>query len=585
MAEIHADGGPLPPIPDDLTIPQFLLDAHHPARPVLKKAQPWIIEELTGREVGSDELRARTFGLANALKMRWNIGEDDVVGIFGPNHIDYPVAIWAVHRLGGIITGANPTYTADELTYQLSATKARILIAHPASLPVALEAARAAGIAADRVVLFNDAGLERELGPAARGHVTVEQLVAEGLERTQQFVERRLGPGEGKRKLAFLSFSSGTTGRPKAVMIPHFAVIANVVQMAHWTKAKDESRPLEMQRYKPGSRGLAVLPFYHIYGLVVVMHFSLFIGTTLVVVQKFNFEQFLDSIQRYRITHLCLVPPMVVLLCKHPAVKKYDISSIRMLMSGAAPLSSELINQLSALLPDAWIGQAYGMTETCTAVTFPQVDRRLGTPGSGGVLLPGCTARVVRPDGSLAAPGEPGELVVTGPSMALGYMNNPQATAETFKDGWVVTGDEVYFNDRKEIFVVDRIKELIKVRGFQVPPAELEGHLLGHPDVGDVCVVGIPDEYSGELPFAFVVPSAAAQARIDANPAAAEEVRKAIMKHVADHKTNYKHLVGVEFIDAIPKNPSGKLLRRFLRDRAKTLRESGKLKINVRAKL
>ncbi|KAI0657465.1 amp dependent CoA ligase [Cubamyces menziesii] len=583
MAEIHADGGPLPPIPDDLTIPQFLLDSHHPARPVLRKPQPWIVEELSGREVGSDELRARTFGLANALKMRWNIGEDDVVGIFGPNHIDYPVAIWAVHRLGGIITGANPTYTADELTYQLSATKARVLIAHPAALSVALEAARGAGIPAERVVLFNDdAGVAE---PRARGHVTIEQLVAEGLEQTQRFVERRLGPGEGKRKLAFLSFSSGTTGRPKAVMIPHYSVIANVVQLAHWTKAKDESRPLEMQRYKPGSRSLAVLPFYHIYGLVVVLHFSLFIGTTLVVVQKFNFEQFLHSIQRYRITHLCLVPPMVVLLCKHPAVKKYDISSIRMLMSGAAPLSSELINQLSALLPDAWIGQAYGMTETCTAVTFPQVDRRLGTPGSGGVLLPGCTARVVRPDGSLAAPGEPGELVVTGPSMALGYMNNPQATAETFKDGWVVTGDEVYFNDRKEIFVVDRIKELIKVRGFQVPPAELEGHLLGHPDVGDVCVVGIPDEYSGELPFAFVVPSAAAQARIDANPAAADEVRKAIMKHVADHKTSYKHLVGVEFIDAIPKNPSGKLLRRFLRDRAKTLRESGKLTISVRAKL
>ncbi|KAI0325523.1 amp dependent CoA ligase [Cubamyces sp. BRFM 1775] len=584
MAEIHADGGPLPPIPDDLTIPQFLLDSHHPARPVLKKPQPWIIEELTGREVGSDELRARTFGLANALKIRWNIGEDDVVGIFGPNHIDYPVAIWAVHRLGGIVTGANPTYTADELTYQLSATKARVLLAHPSALPVALAAARGAGIPPERVVLFDDAAAAATDAPA-RGHVTVEQLVAEGVEQTQRFVERRLGPGEGKRKLAFLSFSSGTTGRPKAVMIPHYSVIANVVQLAHWTKAKDESRPLEMQRYKPGSRSLAVLPFYHIYGLVVVLHFSLFIGTTLVVVQKFNFEQFLDSIQRYRITHLCLVPPMVVLLCKHPAVKKYDISSIRMLMSGAAPLSSELINQLSALLPDAWIGQAYGMTETCTAVTFPQVDRRLGTPGSGGVLLPGCTARVVRPDGSLAAPGEPGELVVTGPSMALGYMNNPQATAETFKDGWVVTGDEVYFNDRKEIFVVDRIKELIKVRGFQVPPAELEGHLLDHPDVGDVCVVGIPDEYSGELPFAFVVPSAAAQARIDANPAAAEEVRKAIMKHVADHKTNYKHLVGVEFIDAIPKNPSGKLLRRFLRDRAKTLRESGKLKVSVRAKL
>ncbi|KAI0356905.1 amp dependent CoA ligase [Trametes cingulata] len=577
MAEIHADGGPLPPIPDDLTIPQFLLDSHHPSRPVLRKTQPWLIDETTGREVGSDELRARTFGLANALKLRYNIGEDDVVCIFGPNHIDYPVAIWAVHRLGGIVTGANPAYTAEELEYQLTATKARLLIAHPGSLPVALDAAKRAQLPADRVLVFDPVEGAR--------NTDVHALVAEGLEHTQKFVERRLGPGEGKRKLAFLSFSSGTTGRPKAVMIPHHSVLANVIQMAHWTQAKDESRPLEVQRYKPGSRGLAVLPFYHIYGLVVVLHFSLFIGTSLVVVQKFNFEQFLDSIQRYRITHLCLVPPMVVLLCKHPAVKKYDLSSVRMLMSGAAPLSSELTNQLAALLPDCWIGQAYGMTETCTAVAFPQVDRRLGTLGSGGVLLPGCTARVVKPDGSLAALGEPGELIVTGPSMALGYLNNPQATAETFKDGWVVTGDEVYFNERKEIFVVDRIKELIKVRGFQVPPAELEGHLLDHPLVGDVCVVGIPDEYSGELPLAFVVPSAEAQASLKTNPGAEGEIRKAIMKHVSDHKTNYKHLAGVEFIDAIPKNPSGKLLRRFLRDRAKQLRESGKLVINVRAKL
>ncbi|KAI0827404.1 amp dependent CoA ligase [Trametes gibbosa] len=577
MAEIHADGGPLPLIPDDLTIPQFMLDSHHPARPVLKKPQAWLIEEATGREIGSDELRARTFGLANALKVRWNIGEDDVVGIFSPNHVDYPVAIWAVHRLGAIVTGANPAYTADELVYQLTATKARALIAHPVCLPIALEAARSAGIPPDRVVVFDAA-------PGA-DNVTVHALVAEGLELTQQFVERRLQPGEGKRKLAFLSFSSGTTGRPKAVMIPHHAVIVNVVQMAHRAQAKDESRPLDLQRHKPGSRNLAVLPFYHIYGLLIVLHFNCFVGITVVVVQKFDFVRFLDSIQRYRITNLCLVPPMVVLLCKHPAVAKYDLSSLRLVACGAAPLSSELTNQLAARLPNCWIGQLYGMTETCTAVSFPQTDRRLASPGSGGILLPGCTARVMKPDGTLAALGEAGELVITGPSMAIGYMNNPEATRETFRDGWVVTGDEVYFNERKEIFIVDRIKELIKVRGYQVPPAELEGHLLDHPDVGDVCVVGIPDEYSGELPLAFIVPSAEAQARMDAKQSAHDEVRRAIMKHVSDHKTNYKHLAGVEFIDAIPKNPSGKLLRRFLRDRAKILRESGKLVLSVRANL
>ncbi|CDO75538.1 hypothetical protein BN946_scf184776.g4 [Trametes cinnabarina] len=590
MAELRGDGGPLPAIPDHLTIPQFLFDSHHPSRPVLKSPQPWLIEELTGRELGSDELRARTFGLANSLKIRWNIGEDDVgpsispylVCIFGPNHIDYPVAIWASLRLGAIVSGANPAYTADELLYQLTTTKARLLIAHPVSLPVALEAARLAGLSQENVVIFD----------AMPGipHANIQDLIALGLEHTQQFVERRLKPGEGKRKLAFLSFSSGTTGRPKAVMIPHHSVIANAVQMAHWTQAKDESKPREFQRYKAGGRGLAVLPFYHIYGLLIILHFHLFIGHTLVVAEKFSFERFLDDIQRYGITNLCVVPPMAVLLCKHPAVKNYDLSSVRMLMSAAAPLSAELTNRLSELFPNAWIGQAY--------------DRRLGSLGSGGVLLPGCTARVVKPDGSLAKLGETGELIVSSPSIALGYLNNREATAETFKDGWVVTGDEVYFNERKEIFVVDRIKELIKVRGFQVPPAELEGHLLDHPDVGDVCVVGMPDEYSGELPLAFVVPSSDAQARMKADPAAAATIRAAIMKvrtvistsvrcmaergreqHVADHKTRYKHLAGVEFVEAIPKNPSGKLLRRVLRNRAKALHKRGELVLKTRAKL
>ncbi|TBU63558.1 amp dependent CoA ligase [Dichomitus squalens] len=576
MPEIHADGEPLPVIPDNVTIPQFILDVHHPARPVLTKAQPWCIDELSGREVFSDELRARTFGLANALKLRWHIGDNDVVCIFGPNHIDYPVAIWAVHRLGAIVSGANPAYTAEELEYQLGVTKARVLISHAGSLPVALAAAHKAGVPFDRVVVFDEV-------PGAK-NVTVHQLVDEGLSQPQAFIEPRLAPGEGRKKLAFLSFSSGTTGRPKAVMIPHYAVLANVIQIAHYVGANDKKRTNELQRYPPGSKVLALLPFYHIYGLVVVLHFHLFVGTTLVVPQKFDFERMLDSIQRFRVTHLCLVPPMVVLLCKHPAVKKYDLSSVRMLMSGAAPLSSELTNQLAALLPDCWIGQAYGMTETCTAVTFPPNDRRLGSPGSGGVLLPGCVARVVKPDGSLAGIGERGELVITGPSITLGYLNNAEATAETFLDGWVRTGDEVYFNERKEIFVVDRIKELIKVRGFQVPPAELEGHLLGHPDVGDVCVVGVPDEYSGELPLAFVVPSANALARIKQDRLVEQRTKDAIIKHVAEHKVNYKHLAAVEFIDAIPKNPSGKLLRRFLRDRARKLKESGRLVLPTRGK-
>jgi len=316
------------------------------------------------------------------------------------------------------------------------------------------------------------------------------------------------------------------------------------------------------------------------------MHFEMFYACTLVVIPKFNFVDILKSIERYRINHLPVVPPMVVLLCKHPAVKQHNLSSVRAVMSGAAPLSAELIKQLSEILPHISIGQGYGMTETSTTVAFPQLEQKVCTPGSAGRLVPGIIARVVKPDGSLAGYGEPGQLVVKGPAMALRYMNNEEATKETFVDGWVYTGDEVIINETAELFVVDRIKELLKVRGFQVAPAELEGLLLDHPDVSDVCVVGIPDDYSGELPLAFIVPSAPALDRMKQDPAEGHKIKASIMKHVADVKVNYKRLGGgVEFLDAIPKNPSGKLLRRVLRERAKEMKAQGKLSTVVRARL
>ncbi|EMD37009.1 hypothetical protein CERSUDRAFT_114908 [Gelatoporia subvermispora B] len=567
MSEILGPEG-LPYIPDDVTVVQFILDCHHPARPVPKHPRAWLIEDATGRQICYDEIRARVAGLANALRLRCGIVEDDVVCIFSPNHVDYPIAIWATHRLGAVITPANPSYHKDELEYQLGITKAKVILVHPSNYGVALAAAQTLGISSANVILFDP--LPNESAPAA---LTIHNLVEEGLSKPQSFVERRLKPGEGKTKIAFLSLSSGTTGRPKAVCIPHIAPIANCVQMAFASKANEEYTTWENRRYRPGDVELGVLPFYHIYGLVVVMHFALFCGMTLVVIPKFNFTEMLKSVQRYRINHMKIVPPMVVLLCKHPATKNHDLSSVKMIMSGAAPLSAELIQQLTERLPNAGIAQAYGMTETCTTVSWPNLYQKIGTPGSSGLLLPGTVARVVKEDGSLAKYGEPGQLVVRSPAQALRYLDNDQATKETFKDGWVYTGDEVIINEQKELYIIDRIKELIKVKGFQVAPAELEGHLLDHPDVTDVCVVSVPDDYSGELPLAFVVLSEDAQARVNADTAEVDRIKAALMKHVSDHKVQYKWLAGgVEFVDAIPKNPSGKLLRRFLRDRAKELR-------------
>ncbi|KAA1468065.1 amp dependent CoA ligase [Dentipellis sp. KUC8613] len=503
-------------IPDNLTLPQFILDTHHPAR-VTKRllSSPWLIEDATGRGMGFEEARHRVYGLANGLKLKYNVAEGQAVCLFTPNDIDYPILIWGIHRLGAIVTAANPAYSADELAYQLSTAKAVNLITHPDFLATAFAAAKKAGVPAERLIILDSAHPSRPSSPVP----TVEEIIAYGLSQPTNFVERHLSPGEAKTKLAFLSFSSGTTGKPKAVAISHYAPIANVIQMAIHQEAKKE------ERIKPGDVALGALPFFHIYGLVVQMHFSIFCGMPLVVIPKFDYVRFLESLIKYRITHLFLVPPQVVLLCKHQATPKYDLSHVRFVMCGAAPLSAELTQEVIKVLPNAAIGQGYGMTETCTTVTMFSTKRKIAVFGSAGTPLPGTTLRVLKPDGTFGKVGEQGELLVHSPSNALRYANNEEATKETFLDGWVRTGDEVIIQEDGEVFI-----ELLKVRGFQVAPAELEGHILQHPDVADTCVIGILDEYSGELPMAYVVlrPEAAKRAAI--SPAESEKFKASIIK-------------------------------------------------------
>ncbi|RPD76081.1 acetyl-CoA synthetase-like protein [Lentinus tigrinus ALCF2SS1-7] len=562
------------PVQDDLTIEQFILDGQHPTRPRWYGQRPVLVEEDTGREVSSDELRARIHGLTNALKIRWDIGQLCALCIYSPNHIDYLVALWAVHRLGGIVSTSNPMYTMDELTYQLRLVKPRMLMVHPSVLPVALKGAQAVGMPLDRIVLFEPL--------SGSPHQNIQNLVDFGLREVQQYTPLRLGPGQAK-KLALLLLSSGTTGKPKAVMISHYSINVNIVQIAQHLRLNDETVPMDSKLYRPGSVTLAIIPFYHAYGMHKLLFGSIFFGSTVVISPKFALERTLQSIQRYKVTHLCTVPPQVLLLCKSPIVAKYDLSSVYFLQCGGSPLSAELQESIVRILPKCTIGQGYGMTEAATGITYCQTDGRLRAPGS--VLLPGIVARVVKADGSLAGYNEPGELYLKTPSASLGYLNNPTATAETFVDGWIRTGDEVVVDERKEVLVVDRIKELIKVRGFQVAPSELEGHLLDHADVVDVCVIGIPDDYSVELPFAFVVLSPRAQERIKGSLEETSRARQEIMKHVSDHKAAYKRLAGIQFVDAVSKNPSGKLLRRVLREEAKELLKRGQLVVTTKSKL
>ncbi|KAI0711319.1 phenylacetyl-CoA ligase [Earliella scabrosa] len=560
MSLIHSSAPPLVYPRDDLTLPQFILDDVnvHPTRPPRPIGTPCVIDEESGQAIHFDLIKQRTHELATALKGRYDIHPGDVVSLYIPNHVDYPVIVWAVHRLGGVIAAHSPALTHQELVHQLKIAEPSLLIGYPDNMRTALGAMGDIGLSKDRMVLV-DGHLAPDTAATSVEDLLQSHRIYDG------YVEHRLLGGQAKTTIAFLCFSSGTTGEPKAVCISHHNIICNVVQAATFNRVHESYDSWENRRFRPGDVCTGVLPLYHIYGLVVNLHLVIYAGMALVVAKKFNFDQLLRSIERYRITHLMIVPPQAVLFCKHPSTKKHDLSSVRYCMVAAAPVSAELTAQLLEVFPGVQLGQGYGMTETCAAVSMFPVTQKVGTLGSGGQLVSGTVAKVVKADGTLARVGEPGELFIQGPQVALGYYRNAEATKQTFVDGWIRTGDEVLFRENGDLFVTDRIKELIKVKGHQVAPSELEGLLLNHPDVADAAVIGIPHEYSGEVPLAFVVLKPEVAAR---DSASLDEVRRSIYEHVSSATSRYKWLDGgITFVDAVPKNASGKILRRVLKER------------------
>ncbi|KAJ7756755.1 phenylacetyl-CoA ligase [Mycena maculata] len=551
----------LPHIPDDITTEEFTLEYDHTIRPARPEGTPWLVVDKTGRKVDLDQIRKRTRALEVGLRNQ-GIGEDDVVLLFSSNHIDYPICIWAAHRLLATVSPCNPTFTASELGHQLRQTKPALIIAHANVLNTAVEGARAFGLASERVVVLTD---DDNADAKYPNHLTVQDLISQGLSVPYSSLTRKLRSGEGRKKIAFLSPSSGTTGLPKILALSHFAIIAGVLMVSAHLQPDEVYTP---GSYRPGDVCLGIPPFYHIYGIILILHVPVFLATTVVVVPKFGFKEMLNSIVRHRVSLLTVVPPQIVMLLKDPTVRQFDLSSVRIITCGGAPLSVGLTKQLAQLFPSAQIGQAYGQTEATGGISISSVSTKVGL--SCGSLLPGIVARVLKPDGSLATRGEPGELYVKTPAMATGYWGDELATRKTFIDGWIRTGDLVMFDDKEEIVYLDRLKEIIKVNGFQVSPADIEACLLDHPMVADVCVVGIPHETSGERPLAFVVLTPAV-APMSQQINGAEKIKKDLMQHVAANKARYKHLGRVEFIDTIPKNPSGKILRRFLQARVAQL--------------
>ncbi|KAF4946672.1 hypothetical protein FSARC_14136 [Fusarium sarcochroum] len=559
----------VPPLPidppDSIPIAEFMKNEAYGRFPIAKSRDPFTCG-ITHRSYSASQVFQRAEYIARALakRLQWQPNEgtpwDKVVGIFSLNTIDFVTAIYGVHRLSGIVTPANAAYSAAELTHQLKSSGAKALVTCTSLLKTALEASRSVGIPDENVFLFDIPNAEP---PSLFNHASVEDLITEGSDLADidqlEWVE-----GQGARQTAFLCFSSGTSGLPKAVMISHYNVISNVLQHVTYDSVARAKRGVTTQAVT------GFLPFSHIYGLVIAAHTCTWRGDQVVVLPRFDFRNFLKSVQDFKIRQLLVVPPIIIQILQHKEIcAKFDLSSVQFVYCGAAPLGEETIRDMKNLYPKWTIAQAYGMTETATVVTSSSEDD-VFTKGSGS-LLPGAKGKIVDQQGKeITEYDKPGELLVQAPSIVLGYLNNEKSTTETFvhhPDGrWIRTGDEALVtlapSGNEHIVIVDRIKELIKVKGHQVAPAELEAHILAHPHVSDCAVIQVPDDRSGEVPKAFVVKSSLASSLGD------EELARGIAKHVADHKASYKQLRGgVEFLEVIPKSPSGKILRRLLRDK------------------
>ena len=503
------------PFPDvtipNVTLHDFVLGGAKPLD------QPALVDGHSGRILTYGQLLDQVRRCAAGLSRR-GIRQRDVVAIFAPNLPEYAVVFHGVSRLGAILTTVNPTYTAEELAFQLKDAGATMLVTTVALLPRAREAAALAGGRIE-VITLDEGGDAPPLSSVYVDDAPPEVAI------------------DPAADIMALPYSSGTTGLPKGVMLTHRNVVANLAQL-------DAIEPRDLTAF------LGVLPFFHIYGMVVILNFALMRGAAVVALVRFDLEGMLRVLQTWPIGVAHLVPPIVVALAKHPVVDQYKLAHLKWLFSGAAPLGTELTLQVEKRL-SVTLRQGYGMTEASPVTHYSTRDR--SRAGKVGPLVPSTEGRIVDPEsGADRGVGEPGEVWVRGPQVMKGYLNNPEATARTVdEEGWLHTGDIGTVDEDGYLEIVDRLKELIKVKGFQVAPAELEAVLLKHPKIADAAVIPVPDVESGEVPKAVIV------AR---EPLTPEEVMAFVESHVARHK----RVRYVAFADAIPKSPSGKILRRVL---------------------
>lgn len=500
---------------------------------------------------------ATSFG--EGLQNLWDWQKGDVLAIYAPNDIDVGPVIYGVFFAGGIISPANPACNSDELAFQLKDSESKAIVTTMQFLHNALKAAEKCGIGKDRVLVL---GEDKDKNYAVKHWTNIRKTSG-----ALRYRRRKMHPDND---LAFLVYSSGTTGLPKGVMLSHRNVISNLCMIqgavGKWYKSGED-------------KILGVLPFFHIYGLTGLVLQPLHRGIELVVLPAFDLKLFLTTVQEHKITFIYVAPPVVVRLARDKMVDDYDLSSVKMITSGAAPLTQVLVDAAHKRLKMK-INQAYGLSETSPMTHTQPWDEWYDSVGSVGKMFPNMTAMYMSPEETELGPGESGELWLAGPNIFRGYWKNEQATKDAIAEigglRYLKTGDVGFQDEKANFYITDRVKELIKYKGFQVAPAELEGKLMDHPLINDVAVIGVEDkELHTEVPRAYVVHAkrgSSAGNKDSGVPVSkedkddAEEIVRWIADKVADHK---KLRGGVRFIDEIPKSAAGKILRRLLKERAK----------------